>query len=64
MKCNQCDSITINGHYCHETSCPNSHLDHNGEPYTLECLWCGSDFTPEERGQRFCDLTCAESYYC
>jgi hypothetical protein len=23
-KCNQCDSMTINGHYCHETGCPNT----------------------------------------
>lgn len=22
-KCNQCDSVTINGVYCHEIGCPN-----------------------------------------
>lgn len=23
MKCNQCDSMYINGLFCHETGCPN-----------------------------------------
>ena len=24
-KCNQCDSATVNGYYCHEHGCPNAH---------------------------------------
>lgn len=33
-KCNQCDSVTINGAYCHERECPNINKfwdEHNQE---------------------------------
>ncbi len=58
MKCPQCDSITINGLYCHEEGCPEAWRD-----YTLDCLWCGCAFSPSERQQRFCDDNCASCYY-
>ena len=44
-KCNQCDSATINGVYCHETGCPNQHSRYDSETeewiaqYT--CFECG-----------------------
>ena len=48
--CSQCEAMMINGIYCHETGCPNSNLMANGEPRPVQCKWCGSKFTPEERG--------------
>ena len=33
-KCDQCDSLRINGVYCHETGCPNSGKEYN---YEDEC---------------------------
>ena len=64
MKCNQCDSLAINGILCHETGCPNSHIDlSTGELHQVSCEWCGTEFTPDEKGQQFCCEECAESYY-
>lgn len=31
MKCNQCDSVYINGVFCHEAGCPNQHKVYNAE---------------------------------
>lgn len=31
MKCNQCDSLYINGVFCHETGCPNTNKVYNKE---------------------------------
>ena len=63
-KCDQCQVIAIQGIATHETGCPNSHLHPlTGEPYLVECKWCGNEFTPSERGQTFCDEDCARSYY-
>lgn len=47
----------INGHYCHETGCPDSHLF-----VKRECPWCGTWFYAEERGQKFCGDSCYRSY--
>lgn len=60
--CQSCQAVMINGHYCHETGCPDSHLDASGNPYKVKCEWCGQMFTPEDKGQTFCDESCAESY--
>lgn len=30
-KCDQCDSLYINGIYCHEIGCPNSGKEYNTE---------------------------------
>jgi hypothetical protein len=58
MKCESCDSCYIQGVFCHETGCPDSHVG------TVEgCLWCGREFEPESRDQKFCDESCAESYH-
>lgn len=62
-KCSQCEALVINGIFCHETGCPNSHLNIHGEPYPVECKWCGQEFTPEDKDQAFCDSECAESFH-
>ncbi len=55
--CDGCNPMMIQGVLCHETGCPDAWRDS-----TVECPWCGQDFTPEERYQRFCDESCAEAY--
>ena len=55
--CNNCEAVTINGVYCHETGCPDAWMD-----YKRHCDWCDTEFKPEDRYQRFCDEGCAESY--
>ena len=59
MLCNSCDCLFINGIKCHEHGCPDKWKDE-----IRECEWCGCEFKPEERFQRFCSEECAESYYC
>jgi len=61
--CESCQAVMINGHYCHETGCPDSDKNAKGNFYPVECKWCGRQFIPEEKGQQFCDEGCAESYY-
>ena len=56
--CNQCDALTINGVYCHETGCPDAWKDYN-----LKCKWCGASFKPEDEEQTCCSEDCAETYY-
>ena len=64
MKCDQCQAIRIQGIICHETGCPNSHIDlDTGKPYHKECKWCGSEFELQEKYQEFCCAECAECYY-
>jgi len=38
MKCDQCDSATINGVFCHEQGCPNIVI-------TRPCYACGGETT-------------------
>ena len=60
IKCDQCDSATINGLPCHETGCPNHHIDlATGKPYPIECRECGCDFQPNSNEQIYCDESCA-----
>ena len=61
--CDSCEALMINGVYCHETGCPDSHLDANGNLYKKECQWCGSVFTPEDKDQEFCDSSCYAAYH-
>jgi hypothetical protein len=56
--CESCEVLYINGIKCHEPGCPDAWQDEY-----RECAWCGSEFKPEERDQRFCDDECQESYY-
>jgi hypothetical protein len=46
--CNSCEALTINGVYCHEHGCPDAWKNK-----TIECKWCGNEFTPEEKEQLF-----------
>ena len=47
MKCNQCEATMINGVFCHEMGCPNSHKiwDADTETWTevYQCDICGYD---------------------
>jgi hypothetical protein len=55
--CDSCSPTIINGVLCHETGCPDAWRD-----CSRECKWCGAEFHPTEKYQRFCDDSCAESY--
>jgi len=62
--CDSCEAITINGVACHEAGCPDSWKHPwTGEPYTIECDWCGQLFVPQELGQWCCGNDCAAAYY-
>lgn len=51
--CPSCCLVTINGVITHEKGCPDSHL------FTKrKCIWCGSEFEPKSRDQKFCDPEC------
>jgi len=54
--CNSCELLVINGVKCHEQGCPDAWKD-----YVAECVWCGSEFTPEFKGQRYCDESCSNN---
>ena len=54
--CHSCDLLRINGVICHEIGCPDAWRD-----VKRECIWCGSDFVPEDRDQSLCDTSCLES---
>jgi hypothetical protein len=56
--CPSCDAAVINGHFCHEAGCLDSHLN-----VLTECRWCGSEFQATERGQKFCDDSCSASFH-
>jgi hypothetical protein len=47
MICDQCEMLSINGHPCHETGCPNSYKTWVPERQEwvrfVECRACGCD---------------------
>lgn len=47
--CDDCQSVMINGIFCHETGCPSAWKDRK-----VSCFECGFDFQPENRGERVC----------
>lgn len=53
MKCDQCVAAMINGVFCHETGCPNTHkkydLYEERWMLTFECTDCGSELVEGER---------------
>ena len=55
-RCPSCEASMVNGHYCHETGCPDSHLF-----VKRECPWCGQTFQADEPGQKYCSQDCVES---
>jgi len=54
MKCPSCEVVNINGVSCHEIGCPDAWKDQ-----MVECDWCGEEFKPEYRGQKYCCDSCA-----
>ena len=57
VTCDSCEVLVINNVICHERGCPNAWKDE-----VRECTWCGCPFRPADRGQDFCDDSCAEAY--
>jgi len=58
-RCDQCQVVGINGHATHEQGCPNAWLHPlTGEPLDVECKECGCEFTPNVKGQTYCDDDC------
>jgi predicted RNA-binding Zn-ribbon protein involved in translation (DUF1610 family) len=55
--CNCCGVLVINGHVCHEISCPES-----WKGIEKECKWCGFPFIPKNGYQEFCCPDCEEAY--
>ena len=57
-KCDSCDSVVINGIYCHERGCPN--IDKKCNPDTQEwesvysCPECGCEYDNEESAALCC----------
>lgn len=51
--CNSCEVLYINGVKCHETGCPEAWKDQ-----IFDCIWCGTEFTPEYKGQDYCSESC------
>lgn len=56
--CDSCQMLSINGLACHELGCPDAWMDE-----CRDCRHCGTDFTPSERHQTFCDHDCGHAYY-
>jgi hypothetical protein len=57
QRCNSCEVMYINGIRCHEHGCPEAYKEE-----LRECKWCGCEFEPEDRYQKFCSEECAECY--
>jgi hypothetical protein len=45
MRCDSCEAMMINGHFCHETGCPNTRSRYDRESDTWipqrTCFLCG-----------------------
>lgn len=54
--CNGCNPIMIQGHFCHESGCPDAWRD---QP--KKCFECGCEFFPTEHFQKICK-GCVEVY--
>lgn len=51
--CESCNVSNINGQNCHEQGCPDAYMD-----YTRECVWCGTNFYPEDPYRIYCSDDC------
>ena len=56
--CKNCEALMINHLLCHEMGCPDAWKDER-----RSCNWCGSEFTPEESGQKCCCDSCFNAYW-
>ena len=56
MKCDQCEALTINGVFCHETGCPNSKKQWyvNGWFDVYHCPECGTDYFEDGAAAECC----------
>jgi len=64
MKCDDCDSVTINGIPCHENGCPSDHINLlTGMKHEVICNWCDSYFEPDYKRQNCCDDDCYDAFY-
>jgi len=65
IKCDQCAAVVINGIPCHETGCPNSHIDlATNSPYQVECKFCGTLCDrPVGTTLAFCSEGCICAYW-
>ena len=52
MRCDQCEALMINGIFCHETGCPNTHSRYDAEDdrwiKQRECRECGCTVDADE----------------
>lgn len=55
MRCNSCDSTTINGIFSHEIGCPDSWMQ------LTNCKNCNYEFMPEHKTE-FCSQSCYNDY--
>jgi len=64
MRCDSCEMLSINGHACHETGCPNSRktwIEERGEfVLFLECRECGCEV--ESGSVCDCQEPCEEAF--
>ena len=58
MNCDQCEAVMINGVFCHETGCPNSHKRYiDGEwMIVYVCPECGSESVYLEDMEQCCPV--------
>ena len=59
MKCDQCEALTINGVFCHETGCPNSGKvwDKSDQQWVrvYECPECGGKYFDRQDAAECCN---------
>ena len=53
IKCESCDSATVNGVYVHEAGCPDMWKNE-----IRECGWCGQEFKPKYKIDFHCSGQC------
>ena len=58
IKCPGCELVLINGVLCHELGCDFCYMF-----VTRECKWCGSEYWPDNMGQKFCSDECKPDYF-
>lgn len=57
VHCDRCQVLVINGLACHETGCPDSHVDPStGKGYRHKCCDCGRTFRMKSGRQRRCHV--------
>lgn len=57
--CSSCEAVVINGLLCHEHGCPDTPPRWEVES---SCGYCGDNFKPEYKGQKYCCSWCEENH--